>query len=83
MLKQPQFAPLDAAIQVFVLYAATRGLLDEMDLSLVSDWENSLKSYLLTEKSDLLDKVREGAKLKDVEDEIKKVLELQQERFKN
>ena len=83
VLKQAQYEPLDAAIQVVVLYAATRGFLDEMDLSLVADWESSLKNSILEERTALLKKIRDGAKLKEVEVEVKEVIAQQEARFKN
>jgi F-type H+-transporting ATPase subunit alpha len=41
VLKQPQYAPLDVALQVSILYAATKGFLDKYDVSRVRAFESA------------------------------------------
>ena len=83
ILKQPQYAPLDVAMQVSVLYAATRGFLDDMELENLSAWEEDFSNYMRSQKGDLLDKIRSNAKLKEVEEDLKKALSDHKARFKN
>ncbi|MCC6613266.1 MAG: F0F1 ATP synthase subunit alpha [Anaerolineae bacterium] len=50
LLKQPQYQPLALADQVALLYAGTRGYLDEIPVSSVSDWKTGfLRSFATTE----------------------------------
>ncbi|MFK7823795.1 MAG: F0F1 ATP synthase subunit alpha [Oligoflexales bacterium] len=83
ILKQPQYAPLDVAMQVAVLYAATRGFLDDMDLEKLSAWDEDFSTYMRSQKAELLDKIRSNAKLKEIEEDLKKALSDHKARFKN
>ena len=42
MLKQQQFSPMDIEKQVVIVYAATKGYLDKMNVSDISKFEQSL-----------------------------------------
>lgn len=83
ILKQPQYAPLDVAMQVSVLYAATRGFLDDMELEKLNAWESDFSTYMRSQKSDLLDKIRSNVKLKEIEEELKNALNDHKARFTN
>jgi F-type H+-transporting ATPase subunit alpha len=63
ILKQPQYAPLDVALQVSILYAATKGFLDKYDVSRLREFEMGLYDYLKSSHAGILDQIREGAKL--------------------
>jgi F-type H+-transporting ATPase subunit alpha len=63
VLKQSQYAPLDVALQVAILYAATKGFLDKHDVSRVREFESGLFDHLRTNAAGLLDQIRGGAKL--------------------
>lgn len=76
ILKQPQYEPMNAGEQVVVIYAATRGFIDDVDVEEVANWERRLVKYLKSEQKDLIDKIVARAKLKDVEADIKKALEV-------
>ncbi len=81
VLKQPQYGPLGVGVQVAVLYAATRGYLDDLDVSSLSQWEESFQGELQGQHSELLKKVAGRAKLKEVEEELKKAITTHKERF--
>jgi len=50
LLKQPQYQPISLADQVALLYAGTRGYLDEVPVSSVSEWKTGfLRSFATTE----------------------------------
>jgi F-type H+-transporting ATPase subunit alpha len=63
VLKQPQFKPLLLAQQVSIIYAANRGVLDDIDnkniLSFKAEWFN----YLSTQAKEIEDKIQTGDKL--------------------
>jgi F-type H+/Na+-transporting ATPase subunit alpha len=47
LLKQPQGEPVELVAQVCVIYAGTRGFLDEVPVDRVSEWETQFTRYLL------------------------------------
>ncbi len=76
LLKQPQFSPLQMEEQVVVIYAGTRGYLDDVELSAVTRYERELLTRLRGSETDLLTKIRdEKALTDDIEKGIKAVLE--------
>ena len=76
LLKQPQYAPLLMEEQVVVIYAGTRGYLDEVELSEVTRYERELLTRLRNSEGDLMKTIREEAALTDdVEKGIKAVLD--------
>jgi len=83
ILKQPQYAPLDVAMQVSVLYAATRGFLDDVEIEKLGPWEEDFSTYMRSQKAELLNKIRSNAKLKEIEEDLKKALSDHKARFKN
>ena len=54
ILKQPQYEPVDVASQVVVLYAATRGFADEIDVDRVREWEIDLVRNMETAHPEIL-----------------------------
>ena len=76
LLKQPQFSPLQMEEQVVVIYAGTRGYLDDVELSAVTRYERELLTRLRGSESALLTKIRdEKALTGDIEEGIKAVLD--------
>ncbi|MEM9670252.1 MAG: F0F1 ATP synthase subunit alpha [Pseudomonadota bacterium] len=76
LLKQPQYAPLLMEEQVVVIYAGTRGYLDEIEQSEVIRYERELLARLKSSEADLMAKIREEAALTDdIETGIKAVLD--------
>ncbi len=58
LLKQPQFSPLQMEEQVCVIFAGTRGYLDDIAVSAVGKFEQDLLSLLRTDGSDILEDIR-------------------------
>ena len=71
LLKQAQFAPLNLAEQVAVVYAGVKGLIDEVPVDEVTKFAAELREYLKTSKPDYISKVLSEKKLSD---EIESVL---------
>jgi F-type H+/Na+-transporting ATPase subunit alpha len=65
LLKQPQYSPLQMEEQVCVIYAGVKGYLDDIDTSKVGAFEQALLRDLRTNRKELLDTIREQAKLDD------------------
>ena len=76
LMKQPQYSPLTNAEIVIVIYAGTKGYLDNIPVADVTKWEQGLIQYLRNQKADLLDDMtRNDRKIAgELEDAIKAAL---------
>ncbi len=76
LLKQPQYAPLQAEEQVCVLYAGTRGFLDKVPVAKVLEFQDELLNRLRGEVAGgVLEGIRVSKALSaDLEDRLKTVL---------
>ena len=76
LLKQPQYSPLLMEEQVCVIYAGTRGYLDDVTVENVTRFEAELLTFLRGQKKSLLSKIAEEKALTDeVESGIKDALD--------
>ncbi|HSZ53686.1 MAG TPA: F0F1 ATP synthase subunit alpha [Caulobacteraceae bacterium] len=76
LLKQPQYAPLQAEEQVAVLYAGTRGYLDRVPVNQVQAFQSELLGRLRGGAGGILEAIRTSQALStQVEEELKKVVE--------
>ena len=77
LMKQPQYSPLTNAEIVAVIYAGTKGYLDNVPVRDVGKWEAGLLSFMRSQHGDLLDWLtREDPKIKgEAEDRLKAVLD--------
>ncbi|HZT65429.1 MAG TPA: F0F1 ATP synthase subunit alpha [Acidimicrobiales bacterium] len=74
LLKQPQNAPMSVEEQVIVIFAGTRGFVDDIAVRDVRRFEAELLDYLRTRHSDLLSHVRDTKEL-PAEDQIVSAIE--------
>jgi F-type H+/Na+-transporting ATPase subunit alpha len=76
LLKQPQYAPLQAEEQVCVIYAGTRGYLDPIAVNDVARFEAELLSRIHGQHADLLEAIRTQKTLSpELEEQLKGVLD--------
>src|SRR6202789_857299 len=76
LLKQPQYAPLQAEEQVCVIYAGVNGFLDKLPLDKVRPFEDGLLSFLRAKNPDILASIRSSSDLpNDVEAKLKAAVE--------
>jgi F-type H+/Na+-transporting ATPase subunit alpha len=68
ILKQPQYQPLPVENQILIIYAATNGYFDGVDVSEIRDLETSLYQFVDTRHPSLL---REIVEKKQLDDELK------------
>lgn len=54
ILKQPQYSPVPIASQIIVIYAATNGYADEVELTDMFAWESELIRYIESSHPDLI-----------------------------
>lgn len=53
LLKQPQYQPLNTIDQVLVIFAGTRGFLDNVKVTGVQEWERKFLDFVHTKRQDL------------------------------
>ncbi|MEZ5938867.1 MAG: hypothetical protein R3C52_11735 [Hyphomonadaceae bacterium] len=82
LLKQPQYSPLQMEEQVIVVYAGTRGFLDNVAVDAVPRFEAELLRYIHADHASLLEDIRkqkdiskDSSKGGKIEDGIKAALE--------
>ena len=72
LLIQPQYSPMPVEKQIAILYCATKGLLRDVTLNKVHEFENSfLESLQVNHQHDVLDVLKQGT----INDEITTILE--------
>ena len=59
VLKQVQDAPLSLSHQIVILFALTNGLLDDIEIGKIKDFETELQNYLDANNSDLLKSIED------------------------
>jgi len=69
LLKQPQFQPLSAEKQVFILFAGTQGFLDNIKVEFIHAFEDGLYKYLDSGQTALLNDI---ATKKALDDDLRK-----------
>ena len=62
-LKQKQWSPLPVEDQVTIIFAATKGYLDELPLNRVQEFESDFLEYLHSNAGDLLAAIRNSGEL--------------------
>jgi len=75
VLKQPQYQPENEASQVVTIYSATTGLLDEVAIDKIRNFEKGIMEYIKLKNKKMLEKLAVGDKMdeKTIE-ELKKVI---------
>ncbi len=72
LLKQPQFAPLNLAEQVAIVYAGVKGLIDEVPEEQVTQFARELRDYLKTNKAEFIRNVQTEKVLSEESESILK-----------
>ena len=76
LLKQPQFKPQTVAQQVAVIYAATKGYMDDVPVSRVGEFQTSFLDYAFASHSGAMNALSDKKELTDeIEGGLKKALE--------
>ena len=80
LMKQKQYSPQSIAEMGLVLYAANEGLLNDVEVAKIGDFEDALLSYMHAEHSDLMSSTVESG---DYNDEIEASFKAAIEAFKS
>jgi F-type H+-transporting ATPase subunit alpha len=65
IFKQPQYSPIPVEVQVAVLWAVQNGLVDDVAVDRIKDFQAKLTDYLQTRKAELLGKILKEKALSD------------------
>ena len=75
LLKQNQYSPLSVSEQVVCIFAGVKGFLDNVELSKISEFQNSLLGKLKDERSDILESIQSTGKLEEnVEKDLAEII---------
>jgi F-type H+-transporting ATPase subunit alpha len=80
ILKQDQYQPLNFARQIPIIYAATNGFLDDIEVDEVQRFEREFDEYLSAKHPDVSDMIMTEKKLTDA---ITDILDAALEKFKS
>ena len=76
LLKQPPYSPIPVEKQTIIIYAGTKGYLDDIPVSEVTRFEQEFYTFIDAKYSNILDSIREKKNLEsDTEEELKKAIE--------
>jgi len=76
ILKQPQYAPVPVEEQVAIIFASTKGYIDQVPVGSVKEFEKDFITLLRAQHKNILDNFREG-KLEDADLDVVKKLALE------
>ncbi|GIR93612.1 ATP synthase subunit alpha [bacterium] len=65
ILKQNQYVPMTVERQIAIIFAASKGHLDDIEIEKVSEFESNLFDYLEANASDQLSSIKESGDLSD------------------
>ena len=76
ILKQSQYAPINVAKQVIILFAATKGFLDDIPVEKLVEFEQNFLDFMSTRRKSVLDSLtKEGSLSEKLEKELSKAIE--------
>jgi F-type H+-transporting ATPase subunit alpha len=76
VLKQPQYQPMPAEKEVMILFAATKGYLDEWPEKTISEYESRMLENMESKHPDLLKMIKESGTINDeLEEKLKNALD--------
>ena len=71
ILKQPPYSPLAVEKQIILIFAGTRGYLDDVEVEKIGEFENGLYPFIEAKHSGILEQIKEKKVLdKDLENEL-------------
>ena len=75
ILKQNQYVPMNVEKQIAIIFAASKGQLDDLDIEEISDFEIGLIEYLDANASDSLASiVKEGMISEEIGEKLEKAI---------
>ena len=76
ILKQKQYAPVGVSYQVIIIFAVSKGYLDDVDIEKVSEFESSLFEYIDANKPEIIIDIKsEGLISKKTDESLNQVIQ--------
>ncbi|KGB75955.1 ATP synthase subunit alpha, mitochondrial [Cryptococcus deuterogattii 99/473] len=75
LLKQPQYSPMPTEVMAPLIYAGVNGMLDKIPVDKITAWEKSFTELLKSQHGALLEKLGGGVLTKEIEEEMKKIID--------
>ena len=76
VLKQSNFKPLEVEYEVVIIFAVTKGLLLDIPVAEISEFEAKLYEYIDTKYPEVISKIRETKEIdKDLEEKLVQIIE--------
>jgi F-type H+-transporting ATPase subunit alpha len=76
LLKQPPYSPIPVEKQTIIIYAGTKGYLDDIPVSEINRFEQEFYTFIDAKYSNILEAIREKKDLdSETEEELKKAIE--------
>ncbi len=75
ILKQKQYSPMPVEEQIAIIFASTRGFLDNVPLNKVAEYEQQYLDYLRANHADVLKRLKQGELDDAIENTLAKVAE--------
>ncbi len=75
ILKQPQYQPVPVTDQIMIIYAGTRGYLDDVPVERVREWEGQFLPYMAAQHPEVAAKIKDGWEFTgEIEEMLKKAI---------
>jgi F-type H+-transporting ATPase subunit alpha len=82
ILKQPQYSPMPVEQQVLIIWTATKGLVDDIEIADLKKFEQGLQAFVANTHASLLEKIRDRKKLdEELETEMRAAVTEFKQRF--
>jgi F-type H+-transporting ATPase subunit alpha len=83
ILKQPQYEPLAMEKEITILYAGTRGILDDLPIEVLGDFEKQLYEFIGSKHPEIFGSIKESMEINaDLDAKMKAALEAFKAEFK-
>jgi F-type H+-transporting ATPase subunit alpha len=83
ILKQKQFSPMAVEEQISIIFCGTKGLLKDIDIPNVKEFENKFLMEMKNSHQDILDQLKEGKFDDEIQESLKKIAKEVAISFKN
>jgi F-type H+-transporting ATPase subunit alpha len=82
ILKQPLHSPLSVEKQIAIIYCGTRGLLGDVPVEKIKDFETEFLNFIELKHKDILNSLREGKLTEEIEQHLSDIAKEIVERMK-
>lgn len=75
ILKQPQYQPMPVTDQIMIIYAGTRGFMDDVEIDRVRDFENEFLQFMNTQRPEIAAALKDGwALTEEIESQLQQAI---------